>query len=301
MPLPPPIEIEGLSKQYGQQHVLKNVAFHVPPRCVTGFLGPNGAGKTTTMRALVGLTRPTSGAARVLGARYAEMRNPGHRVGVLLDASAQHAGRTGLEVLRIGASYLGLALSRAEELIDMVGLTREEAGKRVGQYSLGMRQRLGIAHAMLGTPQVLILDEPANGLDPSGIRWMRTLLRDFADSGGAVLLSSHLLHEVEVVADELVLINGGEIVAHGRKADLLKQNGTFIATSEPARLARALERSGHSYLAVAGGLRVEATDTSALTAIAAAAAAPITELRPAAGLEDLFLSLTAARCQGADS
>jgi ABC-2 type transport system ATP-binding protein len=300
MPVPPPIEVEGLSKHYGHQQVLKNVAFAVPAGSVTGFLGPNGAGKSTTMRALVGLTRPTSGVARVLGGRYVEMPNPGHSVGVLLDASAQHAGRTGLEVLRIGASYLGLPPSRAEELIEIVGLTRHEARKRVGQYSLGMRQRLGIAQAVLGDPQVLILDEPANGLDPSGIRWMRTLLRDFADNGGAVLLSSHLLHEVEVVADELVLIDGGEIVAHGRKADLLGQTGTFISSSEPDRLARALESSGLSFTEAGGGFRVQTADTGELTGVAGAAGAPVTELRPAAGLEDLFLSLTTARSQGGD-
>jgi ABC-2 type transport system ATP-binding protein len=218
---PPPIEVAELYKSYGTQRAVDGVSFRVPAGTVTGFLGPNGAGKSTTLRTLVGLTRPTSGRATVLGVPFTALPNPGRRVGVLLDASAQHSGRTGHEVLLLGAMLMGLPEARADELIERVGLTPADAGRRVGTYSLGMRQRLGIAHALLGHPQVLILDEPANGLDPAGIHWMRGLLREFADRGGAVLLSSHLLREVEVVADEFVVIGRGRVLAKGTKAELL--------------------------------------------------------------------------------
>jgi ABC-2 type transport system ATP-binding protein len=224
-PSPPPIEVVELRKSYGSHRAVDGVSFRVPPGAVTGFLGPNGAGKSTTLRMLVGLTRPSSGRATVLGVPFAALPNPGRRVGVLLDASAQHSGRTGREVLLLAALLMGLPAARADEMLERVGLTPVEAGWRVGTYSLGMRQRLGIAHALLGDPQVLILDEPANGLDPAGIAWMRGLLRTFAERGGAVLLSSHLLHEVEVVADEFVIIGRGRVLAGGRKADLLAASG----------------------------------------------------------------------------
>ena len=198
---------------------------------MTGFLGPNGAGKSTTMRILVGLTPPTSGTATVLGRRYADLPNPGREVGVLLDASAQHAGRTGREILTIAPARWGCPTRRVDEMLDRVSLTDEEAGRRVRNYSLGMRQRLGIATALIGDPEVLILDEPANGLDPAGIRWMRDLLRGYADQGGTVLLSSHLLHEIEVIADDLVVIGNGRIVAQGTKGELLAAAGTFVRAS----------------------------------------------------------------------
>src|SRR5919206_3187773 len=206
------ILVDQLTKRYGRYTAVDSISFSVRPGTVTGFLGPNGAGKSTTMRMLVGLTPPSSGSCTVLGVRYVDLRNPGRHVGVLLDASAQHPGRTGREVLSLGAMTIGLPRSRVDEMLDLVGLTADEAGRRVGDYSLGMRQRLGIAHPLLGDPQGLILDEPAHGVDPGGIHWMRGLLRRFADRGGSVLLSSHLLHEVEVVADELVIIGGGRIV-----------------------------------------------------------------------------------------
>src|ERR687885_1955213 len=215
------ILVDQLTKRYGRYTAVDNVSFAVRPGTVTGFLGPNGAGKSTTMRMLVGLTPPSSGSGTVLGVPYADLRNPGRHVGVLLDASAQHPGRTGREVLSLGALTIGLPRSRVDEMLDLVGLTADEAGRRVGNYSLGMRQRLGIAHALLGDPEVLILDEPANGLDPEGIVWMRRLLRDFADRAGTVLLSSHLLREVERIADELVVISGGQIVARGATDELL--------------------------------------------------------------------------------
>jgi ABC-2 type transport system ATP-binding protein len=248
------IEVAGLRKAYGAHVAVDDVSFTVRRGTVAGFLGPNGAGKSTTLRMLTGLTRPTAGQARVLGGPYARLPNPGRRVGVLLDAAAQHAGRTGREVLAVSALLIGLPERRAEEMISLVGLTAAEAGRRTGTYSLGMRQRLGIAHALLGEPQVLILDEPANGLDPAGIAWMRGLLRDFADRGGAVLLSSHLLHEVEVVADELVVIGRGRIVASGTRQQLVAAAGTYVRASDRAALAAALDAGGLSFRAAEAGI-----------------------------------------------
>lgn len=215
------ITFEHLSKRYGDVQAVNDISFEVKPGSVTGFLGPNGAGKSTSMRCLVGLTRATKGTATVLGKRYTDLANPAAHVGVLLDASAQHPGRTGREVLAIGALTMGLPLSRVDDILALVGLTPAEAKKRVGSYSLGMRQRLGIGHALLANPQVLVLDEPANGLDPQGIHWMRGLLRRFADAGGTVLLSSHLLYEVQQIADRIVMIGQGRIVAEGTIAELL--------------------------------------------------------------------------------
>jgi ABC-2 type transport system ATP-binding protein len=215
------IESDGLTKRLGGRTVVEDVSFRCEPGTVTGFLGPNGAGKTTTLRMLCGLSEPDSGRASVLGGRYRDLREPGLRAGVLLDASAQHGGRRGREALAVSAQLLGLPETRVDEVIELVGLDRTAARKRVRAYSLGMRQRLGIAHALLGDPEVLILDEPANGLDPQGMRWMRALLRDFADRGGTALLSSHMLYEVEAVADQLVIIAGGRIAASGSREELL--------------------------------------------------------------------------------
>jgi ABC-2 type transport system ATP-binding protein len=215
------IESDGLTKRLGGHTVVADVSFRCEPGTVTGFLGPNGAGKTTTLRMLCGLSEPDAGHATVLGGRYRDLPDPGLRVGVLLDASAQHAGRRGREALAVSAHLLGLPETRVDEVLELVGLDRVAARKRVRAYSLGMRQRLGIAHALLGDPEVLILDEPANGLDPQGMRWMRALLRDFADRGGTALLSSHLLHEVEAVADQIVIIAGGRIAAAGTRDELL--------------------------------------------------------------------------------
>jgi ABC-2 type transport system ATP-binding protein len=217
----PAIEVAGLSKVYGRQQVVTDVSFTVRPGSVTGFLGPNGAGKSTTLRILVGLASPDAGQVAVFGGPYAALPNPGLRVGVLLDASAQHAGRAGREVLALSALVMGLPPRRADEMLDRVGLSQAEGRRRTGTYSLGMRQRLGIAHALLGDPELLILDEPANGLDPAGIHWMRSLLREFADRGGAVLLSSHLLREMEVIADHLVVIGGGRVLADSTREELL--------------------------------------------------------------------------------
>lgn len=292
------ITAEHLSKHYGAVRAVDDVTFTVPAGRVVGFLGPNGAGKSTAMRCLVGLTPATSGEARVLGRRYAELPNPGLQVGVLLDASAQHAGRTGQEVLALGAAMLGVGSARARQMQRLVGLTDAEAKRRVGTYSLGMRQRLGIAHALLGDPKALILDEPANGLDPGGIRWMRDLLRHFADQGGAVLLSSHLLSEIEQVADELIVIGNGRIVAAGSKAELLGGSGTTVRVadvSDRARLEQALTAAGTAPRAGGDGELLVDAEPAAVGRLALQAGVALAELRSAQSgtLEDVFLQLTA--------
>jgi ABC-2 type transport system ATP-binding protein len=216
------ITVTALRKRYGSVTVVDDVSFTSPPGTVTGFLGPNGAGKSTTLRMIVGLSRPDSGKATIAGVPFAQLANPGRVVGVMLDASAQHGGRTGHETLMVSAGTIGVDAGRVEQLLDYVGLDAAAARRRVSQYSLGMRQRLGLAQAMLGDPDVLILDEPANGLDPAGIRWMRDVVRQFADGGGTVLLSSHLLGEVAAVADHIVVIAGGTVRAAGRTDQLLE-------------------------------------------------------------------------------
>lgn len=236
------IEFHRVSKAYKGVKALDEVSFSVRPGGVTGFLGPNGAGKSTALRVLTGLCRPTSGSATVLGRAYAELDRPGYDVGTLLDAGAHHPGRTGREVLTLGALLLGLPKKRVDEVLDLVGLTVREGGRTVGGYSLGMRQRLGIGHALLGRPRALILDEPANGLDPQGIQWMRGLLRDLADAGCAVLLSSHLLYEVEQVADHIVMIGRGRVLAQGSVAELAGGRGleqTFLDLTSEADRSRA--------------------------------------------------------------
>ncbi len=290
------ITIDALTKTYGGFTAVDDVTFTAEAGRVTGFLGPNGAGKSTTMRIMVGLTPASSGSATILGRHFAELPNPGREVGVLLDASAQHAGRTGREILTIAQRTMGLPRGAVAETLSRVSLTDEEADRRVRNYSLGMRQRLGIATALIGAPEVLILDEPANGLDPAGIRWMRDLLRDFADQGGTVLLSSHLLHEIEVIADDLVVIGNGRIVAQGSKQELLAAAGTLARAEQPGALHRALADKGITASTSADGtVRTEA-DPAVVGQVALAAGIALTELRPAdgAGLEEMFLELTAA-------
>ena len=288
------ISVEHLTKQYGRFTAVDNVSFTAATGRVTGFLGPNGAGKSTTMRIMVGLTRPSSGQVTITGRDYRELVNPGLEVGVLLDASAQHAGRTGREILAIAAQTMGLPRASVAQTLARVGLTEDEAERRVRNYSLGMRQRLGIATALIGDPQVLVLDEPANGLDPAGIRWMRDLLRGFADDGGTVLLSSHLLHEIEVIADDLVVIGQGRIVAQGSKAELLAAAGTLVRTTDVDRLARALHEAAVVTTPIDGGLRADA-DPELVGETAHRAGIALRELRAAdgAGLEEMFLELTA--------
>ena len=287
------IHIDHLTKSYGRFTAVDQVTFRAEPGRVTGFLGPNGAGKSTTLRILVVLTPASSGNATVLGRRYADLPNPGREIGVLLDASAQHAGRTGREILTLAQRTMRVDKGRVEQMLDLVSLTDDEAGRRVRDYSLGMRQRLGIATALIGDPEVLVLDEPANGLDPAGIRWMRDLLRGFADEGGTVLLSSHLLHEIEVVADDLVVIGTGRIVASGTKGELLASAGTYAGAHDVTALAAALTTAGHTASPSQDGVRTDA-DAAQVGRLALAAGVPLTELRPAdgAGLEEMFLELT---------
>jgi len=292
------IQIEHLTKRYGQFTAVDDITFTVQPGTVVGFLGPNGAGKSTALRMVTGLTPPTSGRATVMGHAYRDLPNPGRHVGVMLDASAQHSGRTGREVLTIAALHMGLGKGQVVTALERVGLTDDEAGRRVGNYSLGMRQRLGLAAALLGDPQVLILDEPANGLDPQGIHWMRGLLRDFADGGGTVLLSSHLLTEVQVIADEIVMIGRGRIVAQGTTTDLVGARGTRVGAVDAAALdalATALRARDLDVTSSAGVLLVNAAP-EVIGAVALEERVVLTELSAggAGSLEEMFLELTAA-------
>ena len=290
------IEAQGLTKQLGGRTVVSDITFGCEPGTITGFLGPNGAGKTTTMRMLVGLSEPDSGEARILGERYRDLPNPGRRVGILLDASAQHAGRRGREALAVSAQTMGVPAQRVGEVLELVGLDEAAARRRVGEYSLGMRQRLGLAHALLGDPEILILDEPANGLDPEGMRWMRGLLRGFADRGGTVLLSSHLLAEVEAVADRMMIIGGGRIQAQGTRAELLTESGTIVEAADLAALDAALHHAGLTMHPADGDQRLVEAEPEVVAHAAMADGVVLRRLAPAhdAGLERLFFELTAS-------
>jgi ABC-2 type transport system ATP-binding protein len=292
------ITADRLFKVYGQQTAVDDVSFTCEPGTVTGFLGPNGAGKSTTLRMICGLTPPSSGTATVDGVPYRRLANPGRVAGVLLDASAQHAGRTGRETLAISAQLIGVG--GVDRVLERVGLPKSAARKRVRAYSLGMRQRLGIAHALLGDPKVLILDEPANGLDPEGIFWMRGLLREFADRGGTVLLSSHLLREVEAVADRIVVIVGGRVVAQGTRDELLTSKGTLVRGADPAALLGTLKMFEISSTATSSGALLADADALSVGRAAAADQVVLLELRPAdeGGLERLFLDLVGTGSTG---
>jgi ABC-2 type transport system ATP-binding protein len=295
------ITTTALTKSYGKVPVVREVSLHCEPGTITGFLGANGAGKSTTLKMIVGLVRPDRGSATIDGRPFVELPNPMRVVGMLLDASAMHPGRTGRSTLTTAARLAGVDMRRVEHLLDLVGLT-DAADKRVGTYSLGMRQRLGIAQALVGEPQALILDEPANGLDPEGIAWMRTLLRDFADHGGTVLLSSHLLHEVQATVDHLVVISSGAVVAAGRLDDLLASSTILVRSPDCAALAAALQAAQIDYVAGPGdaftvdicGGRVT---TEVLAGVARDHQVLLTELRESDtnGLEQLFFSLTTAQ------
>jgi ABC-2 type transport system ATP-binding protein len=291
------ITIEHVTKSYGDYTAVDDVSFQSAPGEITGFLGPNGAGKSTTMRIMVGLTPATSGRVTLNGREYHDIPNPGRHVGILLDASAQHAGRTGREILTIGAMTMGLPTARVDEMLATVGLTESESRRRLRDYSLGMKQRLGIAHALLGDPEILILDEPANGLDPAGIRWMRGLLRGYADRGGSVLLSSHLLHEVELVADRMILIGNGRIVASGDRAELLQLGGgaaTIARAEDPDAFAAALTAAKITSRTDGPLVHVFAPPVE-VGRLAAHHRIALIELRAQQdGLEDLFLTLTAS-------
>jgi ABC-2 type transport system ATP-binding protein len=289
------ITVSGLTKKYGDRTVVDRVSFELEPGTVTGFLGPNGAGKTTTMRMITGLVPASGGSALVSGKPYASLPNPGAVMGTLLDAGAVHPGRSGRTHLRILAGTLGVTAGRVDEVLELVGLTAA-AGRRIGGYSLGMRQRLGIAGALLADPPVLMFDEPANGLDPEGIRWMRDLLRRHAARGGTVLLSSHLLGEVQHTVDRLVVIDSGRIVADGAIADLLAGDGTAVRALDPAAFGAALTAAGLEVQPREDGvLVVPGASPERIGAVAAAGGHVLTDLRPLEhGLEDVFFQLTTA-------
>ncbi|MDQ2679014.1 MAG: ATP-binding cassette domain-containing protein [Actinomycetota bacterium] len=294
------ITTTALTKSYRHTPVVRDVSLRCEPGTITGFLGANGAGKSTTLQMIAGLVRPDRGTATVEGRPYVELPNPTRVVGMLLDASAMHPGRSGRATLAIGARLAGVPRSRVEQLLDLVGLA-DAADKRVGTYSLGMRQRLGVAQALVGEPRVLILDEPANGLDPEGIAWMRTLLRDFADRGGTVLLSSHLLHEIQATADHLVVISGGAVVAAGRLDDLLASSTILVRSPDPGALAVALHAARIDFIVGPGdALTVDVAGGRVTTEVLAGVARDhrvlVTELRPSETneLEQLFFSLTVA-------
>lgn len=290
------VEVEGLSKRFGQELAVDDVSFTLCAGTVTGFLGPNGAGKSTTLRMMVGLTAPSGGEARILGRRYHDLERPATVVGSIVDGVHHNPSRRAIDELRISAAAIGVEDARCDELLDTVGLTG--AGrKRVSEYSLGMRQRLGIAHALLGDPRVLLLDEPANGLDPEGIGWVRTLLRRLADEGRAVLVSSHLLDEIARLVDDVLVIDAGRLVATGPVEALLARaagHGTVLVRSEDdERLAQTLIGPAVTVDRTPEGLTVAGSDAASVGRIARDAGIALSELRSSgAALEDVFLALT---------
>ncbi|HLS62571.1 MAG TPA: ABC transporter ATP-binding protein [Ruania sp.] len=291
------IEAHGLTKRYGDKLAVDNVSFTVEPGRVTGFLGPNGAGKSTTMRMAVGLDHPTGGTITVNGKPFAEHAAPLREVGALLEAKAVHTGRSATNHLRGLAATHGISRTRVDEVIEMTGL-RAVAGKRVGGFSLGMGQRLGIAAAMLGDPRTLILDEPVNGLDPEGVKWVRTLVRYLADEGRTIFLSSHLMSEMAITADELIVIGRGKIITQGPVQEIIDSSShgsVRVRSPQASELAARLQRDGVTVTSVEGSL----LDVAGLTApevgeAAASAGIVLHELTPQrASLEDAFMTLTA--------
>ena len=293
------IDVRGLTKEYRGVMAVDDLSFTVEPGRVTGFLGPNGAGKTTTLRMLLGLVEPTAGTATIGGVRYADLDQPIRRVGAILEAGAAHKDRTGRDHLRIVCQSAGIPLARADEVLELVGLGA--AGNRTfGGYSLGMRQRLGVAAELLGDPQVLILDEPANGLDPEGIRWMRDLLRTLAAQGRTILVSSHLLGEMEQLADDLVIITAGRLAAQGTVASVIGSlpylSRTLVRTPEPEKLAAVLGGDAVVTLDGDGGAYITGADAVTIGDAALRAGVAIHQMvTQLPDLEAAFLKLTAGQ------
>ena len=296
MPLTPGrIEISGLTKRFGDVCAVQDLDVTVSPGRVTAFLGPNGAGKTTTMRMLLGLVRPTSGTATVDGVPYARLTHPLRRVGALLEASDLHPARSGRDHLRVQARAAGIDAHRVDEVLAQVGLTAD-AARRAGQYSLGMRQRLGLAAALLGDPGVLVLDEPANGLDPEGIRWLRELLRHYAQQGRTVLVSTHLLAEVQQIVDDVVVIARGRLLHAGTLAGLEARVAPAVRVDSPDRPALlAALRAAHLRAGeTADGIEVADVTPARVGGLAFAAGVELHELVATGdSLEDVFLRLVA--------
>jgi ABC-2 type transport system ATP-binding protein len=277
------IETVGLTKRYGAVTAVDDLSFSVRDGAVTGFLGPNGAGKTTTLRMILALARPTAGHATVLGRPYAHLPQPAHAVGANLEIAGAHPGRKGRDHLRALAAMAGIPRSRVEEVLRIVELD-SAANRRAGKYSLGMRQRLGLAATLLGDPQVLILDEPANGLDPQGIRWLRDFLRGMAAEGRTVLVSSHVLAEVAQTVDDVVVIHRGRLVDEGPVGRLTAGGHVVVRSPRAAELRAALD---------AAGLGVSGDDPARVGDVAFAAGLPVHELTTrATSLEEAFLALT---------
>ena len=289
------IEVRDLTKRFGSFTAVDNLSFTVEPGRITGFLGPNGAGKTTTLRMLLGLVNPSSGAATIGGRTYREIDQPMAVVGSALEATNFHPGRTGRDHLRVLADTAGVGAQRVDEMLELVGIPAA-ANRRAGGYSMGMRQRLGLAAAMLGDPQVLLLDEPANGLDPEGIRWLRGFLRHLSSEGKTILVSSHMLQEVEQTVDDVVIIANGRLVKQGSTADLHGEQTALVRSSDQAALAGALARAGLAATPADGGaLHVVTGDLPRIGAVALDARIAVHELRSVgADLEALFFELTEA-------
>ena len=291
----PPVEVRGLTKRFGSTVAVDDLSFSIARGRITGFLGPNGAGKTTTLRTLLGLVRPTSGEARIEGSRYAELRDPLDAVGAVLEAHSFHPGRSGRNHLRVLATAAGLPVARVDEVLADVDLTAA-ARRRTGAYSLGMRQRLSVAGALLGRPRLLVLDEPANGLDPEGIRWLRDFLRSFAAGGGTVLISSHVLAEVAQIADEVVIIHRGRLVVQEPLAALTARSAgaSVVRSPDAVGLRERLADAGIEAAVVQDGELRAAAPPERVGEVAAAAGIVLHELRgEGASLEEVFLGLTA--------
>ena len=290
----PAISVRGVTKRFGSLTAVHDLSLEVHPGVVTGFLGPNGAGKSTTLRIVLGLVAPTEGTATVLGMPYRGLREPTKTVGAVLETQSFNPLRSGRNHLRVLASAAGIPLRRVDEILELVGL--EAAARRnAGTYSLGMRQRLALGAALLGDPRILILDEPANGLDPQGIRWLRDLLRGFAAEGNAVLVSSHVLTEMAQLADEAIVISRGRLVRQARLSQLTSDSRELVVvTPEAGRLAAALQERG---LEVAtrddGELHVTGADAARVGMIAFETRVPVLGLaEKESSLEDAFLELT---------
>ncbi|TQF65568.1 ATP-binding cassette domain-containing protein [Rhodococcus spelaei] len=295
----PAIEAIGLSKQFNTVHAVSDLSFTVPTGSITGFIGPNGSGKTTTLRMLLGLIAPTSGSSTVAGVPFAALPQPARTVGAVLDSLSLHPNRTALGHLLVYSAAIGVTDERARHVLALVGL-EQAARQRAGTFSLGMRQRLALATALLGDPRILVLDEPANGLDPEGIAWLRDFLRAFAESGRTVLVSSHILREVEQIVDRLVIVNRGSLVYQGGIEDLRRSHSArvLVAASDPARLALALGAEGLTDAQVLpdGRLAVRGAAEQTVAGIAAAADVKIFgSTIEQVDLEQVFLSMTAGQ------